>query len=348
MAPVEAINGAYQRILRQLVDSADQESLERCLYEASLLGRALVEAEIPPEDAVDMHHAAVKQVVVANPAALSAAQSENINKLLLELILSYGMQFRLHLEQQFNERIRFGMEQVQRLESLGTMAAGIAHDFNTIIGSIRGFAEIVQVEIPDDSIAGDCITQIQTACLRAQEIVSNLLSFARQQRPERLELLAVLPQVREALALVKSATTTELTFNLQADEHLEQMQLHCVPGQLHQVVMNLCLNAANAMDNSGEVDIRLEAVPADQNSFEPDTSLICISVSDTGTGMAPEVQARIFDPFFTTKSPDKGSGLGLSVVYGIVSQLGGRITVASTTSGPHSGTIFKIFLPVEC
>jgi signal transduction histidine kinase len=228
---------------------------------------------------------------------------------------------------------------------VGTLAAGIAHDFNNILASILANAELAEDELTPDSEARHNIALIISASFRARDLVARMLDFARE-RPGALVPVNIVLQVREALALLRASLppSIELAFHSNMSEATSTILAD--PTQIMQIVMNLCINAAHAMDNHGVIGIRVEPAHSVHGASTAHLEGLCITVADTGSGMSPEVLERIFDPFFTTKAPGEGSGLGLSVVYGIVKNLGGVVEVHSSVAQAHSGTQFQVFLPV--
>ncbi len=243
---------------------------------------------------------------------------------------------RLRLERQ--------MRQAQKMEALGTLAGGVAHDFNNILVGIRGFTELVLTALPAESMDAGSLQQVLQLTDRASGLVKQILAFSRKREQERqpIDLRRV---VQEALTLVRAMVPATVEIRKQQPD--EPVIVQADPTQLHQVVMNLCSNAAHAMrTRGGTLTLAIEAV----RTSEADLLTVPLSpggyyrlsVSDTGHGMTPEVRERIFDPFFTTKGAGEGTGMGLSVVLGIVEGLEGRIHVESE---PELGTRFAIYLP---
>ena len=240
----------------------------------------------------------------------------------------------------------------RKLEAVGTMVAGMAHEFNNILASIVGFAELTGDDLPQDGNAKRNVDQILHASFRAAHVISRMLSFARDD-PGQPVVVDIVAQVHEALALLRaSLSPVELSF--QSSLTGGSPTIVADPTQIMQIVMNLCINAAHAMDNRGTVAIAIDSAtdPAvDLHGAEHQSGGRCggvyLTVSDTGRGMSPDVQERMFDPFFTTKAPGEGTGLGMSVVYGIVKSLGGAIRVRSEVGGVHSGTEIRIFVPAQ-
>jgi CheY-like chemotaxis protein len=236
------------------------------------------------------------------------------------------------------------LHQAQKLEAIGTLAAGIAHDFNNILAAIMGYTEITKLRIEQPSLHG-YLDHVLEACDRAKKLVYQILTFSRMTEQERKPVDISLI-IKEALRLVRATlpSVIEIQENIAAGTHTVVAD----PTQLHQVFVNLCTNAAHAMRQTGGVlEICLENVEitAEMTLCKPDMSpgsYMKLSVRDTGGGIAPDVMDRIFEPFFTTKGKGEGTGLGLSVVYGIVKGCGGTITVESA---PGTGAIFSVYIP---
>jgi len=237
------------------------------------------------------------------------------------------------------------LRQAQKIESLGLLAGGIAHDFNNILAAVLGFAELAQDETPEGSPARSHMEKVFTAGMRGRDLVKQILTFSRQAEQERrpLQLTQV---IKETLQLLRPAlpATVEIRTNLQNESGFVLADL----GQMQQVILNLCTNAAHAMrQTGGRISIDLSGYSFSSRKDAPDPTMspgpyVRFRVSDTGEGMSPEVLERVFDPFFTTKPQEEGTGLGLSVVHGIIASHGGAITVSSK---PGKGSSFTVYLP---
>ena len=243
-----------------------------------------------------------------------------------------------------NARLYADLQKAHRLEAMGTLAGGIAHDFNNILGAILGYGEMALRDIGVATRLRRDLDAIMTAGERGRALVDRVLAFSRSGVGERVAV-HVENVVREVLDLL-SAKLPE-TIDLDANLTAGNAALLGDPTQVHQVVMNLAANAAQAMPAGGvlSVSLRVERIVASRAASigALDTGeYLVLRVADTGTGMTPEVSARIFEPFFTTKEAGSGTGLGLSLVHGIVSQVGGAIDVASSVG---KGSAFTVYLP---
>ena len=236
--------------------------------------------------------------------------------------------------------------QAHKMESIGTLAGGIAHDFNNILFPVLGYAEMLLEDVPEDSPFRASINGIYTSALRAKSLVKQILTFSRQESGE-LMLMKMQPVIKEALKLIRSTIPT--TIEIIQDINPDCGVIKADPTQIHQIVMNLTTNAYHAMEETGgELKVSLKEVALGVlDQINPNMApgiYACLTVADTGVGMDKTVTDKIFDPFFTTKAIGKGTGMGLSVVHGIVIRMNGAIQVYSE---PGKGTQFHVYLPVE-
>ena len=242
------------------------------------------------------------------------------------------------------ERLEAHLQQALKMEAVGTLAGGIAHDFNNILSAIIGYSELAKMDVPQESKSSHFLDNILKAGNRAKDLVQQILTFSRQ-TDRQLKPVAVKNVLTEALKLMRASlpSTIEIRTNIQG-ESLVMGDLT----QIHQIIMNLCTNAGQAMqENGGTLEVGLFDVELDSisTSFYPDLKpgvYLNLVVSDTGCGMPPEVLNRVFDPFFTTKEQGQGTGMGLAMVHGIVKNFGGVITAYSE---PGAGSTFKVLLP---
>ncbi len=236
------------------------------------------------------------------------------------------------------------LRQSQKMEAIGRLAGGIAHDFNNLLSIILSYSAMMMEALsPEDPLRADA-EQIAIAGQRARDLTRQLLAFSRRQmmRPEVLDLTEVVRGVEPMLRRVLGEDI-ELTISLAQPTPLVKAD----PGQLQQIIMNLVVNARDAMPEGGQLWIETADVVLDEERVRGHVGAnagphVCLTVSDTGVGLDEDTRARIFEPFFTTKPRGKGTGLGLSTVLGIVQQSGGHVTVDST---PNEGASFRVFLP---
>jgi signal transduction histidine kinase/ActR/RegA family two-component response regulator len=234
------------------------------------------------------------------------------------------------------------LRQAQKLEALGALAGGVAHDFNNILSIILGYAEIVQADLPETSSQHADINRISEAAMRARALIRQLLAFSRKQvlQPQVLDLNQVVADVQVLLGPLAGGGV-DLQLRLAANV----APVMADPTQVEQVIINLAVNARDAMPDGGVLVIETANVMLDESACHhplPPGPVVMLSVADTGVGMDAATRRRIFEPFFTTKPVGKGTGLGLATVYGIVRQSGGNITVFSE---PGVGTTFRCYFP---
>ena len=237
------------------------------------------------------------------------------------------------------------LQHVQKMEAIGTLAGGIAHDFNNILLPIIGYTEMAITDVPKDSLIRKNLAEVLKAAELAKGLVRQILTFSRLSEKERKPLM-MQPIIKESLKLLRASLPSTIEIRQNIDN--ECGAILADPTQIYQVMMNLCTNAYHAMrEKGGILEVTLTEVDIDSPDLIPNLDLnpgqyLKLAVSDTGHGMDRTVVERIFDPYFTTKSPGEGTGLGLSVVHGIVRSHDGYITVYSE---PGEGTTFHIYLP---
>jgi nitrogen-specific signal transduction histidine kinase len=243
------------------------------------------------------------------------------------------------------KKLEAQLQQVHKMESIGTLAGGIAHDFNNILAAVIGYTELALDDANKGTLQHENLQEVLLSGNRAKDLVQQILTFSRQadkeQKPVQVKLV-----LKEALKLLRASipSTIEIEQNVQSNALIMGDST-----QIHQVLMNLCTNAAHAMeDKGGLLTVNLSDVELDSEfiSNYPDLKqgpYINLTVADTGHGMPSTVLEKIFDPFFTTKEKGEGTGMGLSVVHGIVHSHGGTIYAYSE---PGKGSTFKVFLPI--
>ncbi len=239
------------------------------------------------------------------------------------------------------QQLEIKLQQAQKLESIGQLAGGIAHDFNNILYPIIGFAQLSQDELPKGHPVQENLQDILDGAIRAKDLVKRILYFSRQKDPE-LRPTILEPVIKETQKLLRSTIPSNV--NVQLNFYDGQDAVLCDDSEIHEILVNLCTNAyhASAGDQS-QIVISLEKKnPPNDLELSPGEYL-CISVKDDGVGIPEKIKNKIFEPYVTTKEIGKGSGLGLSVVYGIVQNYDGGINVESSSK---TGTVFEIFLPI--
>lgn len=237
------------------------------------------------------------------------------------------------------------LQQSYKMEAIGTLAGGIAHDFNNILSAVLGYAELARMDMDSREEIGNYLDEILNAGLRARELVKQILTFSRQTGIKR-EPVKIAPLIKETLKFLRASLPATIDIRNQFS-NVDSTAI-ADPTQIHQIIMNLCTNGAHAMKEHGGV----LGVSLSETVMEDETDLalkelkrgryLKLEISDTGSGISPAVIHKIFDPFFTTKERGEGTGMGLSVVHGIVKDMNGAVSVYSQ---PGEGTTFHIFFP---
>ncbi|OFE13735.1 hypothetical protein PHACT_11810 [Pseudohongiella acticola] len=237
------------------------------------------------------------------------------------------------------------LSHAQRLQTVGELTGGVAHDFNNLLTVIQGNAELLKEDSTLNADQQPLVDMINDASQRAADLVQRLLAFARKQplTPKATDIASL---IRDIQPLVRQAVPERITINLITEPELPMVTID--PPQFESAVLNLCLNARDAMPGQGKLLLEVGHCELDSDNTELHAEAraghyVTISVSDTGTGMSADVQARAFDPFFTTKTYGQGSGLGLSMAYGFIRQSGGHVSLYSE---PDNGTTVRMYLPV--
>lgn len=245
------------------------------------------------------------------------------------------------------KQLELKLQQAQKMEAIGTLAGGIAHDFNNILGAMVGYTQLAQLHAGDDPRIQGYVENILKASERAKGLVEQILTFTRQGKSRKVHCdIAIV--LKEVVKLIRASIPS--TISIVQDIPSQLGSVMADQTQIHQVLMNLCTNAAHAMEkDGGELTVTLESLLLDEATAVPgDEDLkpgryLRLSVKDTGAGMEKAVVNRIFEPYFTTKAPGEGTGMGLATVHGIVSDHGGRIVVESR---PGGGSVFRVLFPV--
>jgi PAS domain S-box-containing protein len=237
------------------------------------------------------------------------------------------------------------LRQAQKMEAVGRLARGVAHDFNNVLAAILGCSDLLSMRLREGDPSRDDAEEIRKAAERGATLTRQLLAFSRNQalEPRLIDLNVAIAQMGSMLQRLAGDAVT-----LQVHAAGAPVRVRIEPGQLEQVLLNLVVNGRDAMPKGGTVTIAVESIVIDAANARrypalPDGEFARISVSDTGIGIDPTMQPHIFEPFFTTKDPAKGAGLGLSIVYGIAKEAGGTVTFVTA---PDRGTTFEVVLPL--
>jgi len=282
------------------------------------------------------------EVLIINPESASIPYFLNCSRLILQ-----GQDFLIGIGTDLRDRKKMESElqQAQKMESIGTLAGGIAHDFNNILSAIFGYTELANGLYPDNPKLSGYLQNILNAAVRAKELVRQILTFSRKNEQEMVPLKVSLI-VKETLKLLRSSIPTTIEIQSKIDS---EKQTVSDPTQIHQIIMNLCTNAYQAMqETGGTLSIWLRDIEVNEEETLPGSEpvpgdYILLEVTDTGCGMTPDVMEKIFEPYFTTKETGSGTGLGLAVVHGIIKRNNWYLSVSSN---PGSGSSFKVYFPV--
>ncbi len=254
------------------------------------------------------------------------------------------------LSEKENERLMTQLTQVQRLEALGTLAGGIAHDFNNILGVILGYTQLLQMDVSSDSKTSDFTRKIIDSCNRAKNLTMQILDFSRLKEDDDQPHAPINPTsvVKEKLKMLRATIPSSITIN--SDIPQKTGRVLATPNQIYQIITNLLTNAYQAMeDHQGAISIKMKDISLTAKNYTPGNELnlphgdyVTIEVQDNGKGITTELRDKIFDPYFTTKQGGDGRGLGLSVVYSIITRCKGAVVLDSQ---PGKGTQITIYLP---
>jgi signal transduction histidine kinase len=244
------------------------------------------------------------------------------------------------------QRLKIQLQQAQKMEAIGTLAGGISHDFNNILGALMGYGELALMDLETDHPARPKVEQMLGSCHRAKDLVGRILAFSRQSPKGEAAKTRVDQVVEEVFQLLRAALPT--TIEMRQQIHCSRATVAADATQIHQILMNLCTNAHHAMrDAGGVLTVSVDCLDFAENAAGgwpsmPAGAYVCLTIEDTGEGMDTETLQRAFDPYFTTKPKGEGTGLGLAVVHGLVKGWHGDIRV---DSAPGCGTTFRIVIP---
>lgn len=310
-----------------LVSVRDQEQSSVLVIIQNITDRKAAESELQ----LYRHH--LEELVNKRTEELQARQQQLQNEI----------NERRELEQE-RKRLEAKLRQAHKMEALGTMAAGISHDFNNILTAVIGYAELSRQLSENNPQLRSHLDQVVLAGRRAKDLIKHILTFSRQKEQE-FQPTSIHLILAEVMRLLRASTPATIEIIEKIDQNCGLVLADTT--QIHQVIMNLCTNAVQAMkDTIGTLTITLKPIdyePSTESHYLPPGKVLALAIADTGVGMDQQLIEKIFDPYFTTKAAGEGTGMGLAVVHGIVSSHGGDILVAST---PGAGSTFTVLLPV--
>lgn len=335
---IQTANPAAERIFGAKVDQLSGKNISDILCDGDCMLGKLIEHE--GCDPTCNRKSRGKRLDGSEFAIEMAARKTELNSKPIVVFSLRDIEQRLELEKQ--------LQHAQKMQALGQLTSGVAHDFNNILGGMMGYATLAERSLTknDSDKIGQCLMEIHTAGQRAADLIRKMLAYSRGVISEEKETNPV-EILSEAVKMLRPVIPSSVTMTVNVEEGLPAIQID--PTHFHQIITNICINARDAMHGNGVIEINLNKVEIKESGrcascleAIPDGSFVMLTVKDSGPGIPEADMANIFNPFFTTKEVGKGSGLGLSMVHGLVHGNGGHILVETT----KESAIFKILFPV--
>ena len=339
------VNHKFTEMTGYSIDEAKEMHFSKLIYPDDLgratdyFKRGLAGEEIPRNYEIRLVTKKGKTIYIENNISII----ERKDRIVGVLAIVRDVTERKQAEEE-KEKLQAQLLQAQKMEAIGTLTGGIAHDFNNLLTAIQGYTEISMLKLNEDDIVYKNLNEVKRASTRAANLTHQLLLFSRNQPVEMIPL-DLNKTVKDMMSMVSRLIGEDISMIIDPEENLWTIKAD--PGNIEQVIMNLMVNARDAMPGGGKVIVKTENIEVDENycrliSSARPGKFVHLSIADSGTGMDKETIEHIFEPFFTTKRPEEGTGLGLSAVYGIILQHGGWVNVYSE---PGRGSVFSIFLP---
>ncbi len=332
------------------IDKADRTKKPTCFYTLNIPPK---DEECPDCPVVKTYsdgqrHELIRETQIANAVkyfrVISTPIKDSAGNVINVIKMMEDVTEKLKSERD-RKRLEEQLQQAQKMEAIGTLAGGIAHDLNNILSPIMAYTEMTLMDLPAESPLYLNLKKVYKASERARDLIKQILSFSRQKQREKKPIIVSII-INEVLKLLRPSIPSNIEINQNIEAKSDMILAD--PTQIHQIILNLCTNASYAMkEKGGKLTISLKSEYLDSRAVKNFSNLtsgyyVKLTVSDTGTGMNDDIKKRIFEPYFTTKNPGEGTGMGLAVIHGIITNLNGDITVESR---PGNGSTFNVYFP---